>query len=183
MAQKMFNIQNKKKSQMPLFRMKEINVTTKTPTGKISVKVYGIEVKTYDAKRGSEAIRQMAQPTDFVLFQMKKVNEKAFNNAVRFASKLKSNTQVIMMNNVTEGAFFKLEEQIKAEVGHEMVYHLPDYEKVKILTNKNAFESTRKELKGKMQQWIKLLEDNEYDEENLPSVAYIARDDISDDLC
>ena len=32
-----------------------------------------------------------------------------------------------------------------------------------------------------MQQWIKLLEDNEYDEENLPSVAYIARDDISDD--
>ena len=181
MAQKMFNIQNKKKSQMPLFRMKEINVTTKTPTGKISVKVYGIEVKTYDAKRGSEAIRQMAQPTDFVLFQMKKVNEKAFNNAVRFASKLKSNTQVIMMNNVTEGAFFKLEERIKAEVGHEMVYHLPDYEKVKILTNKNAFESKIKELKGKMQQWIKLLEDNQYDEENLPSVAYIARDDISDD--
>ena len=30
-----------------------------------------------------------------------------------------------MMNNATGGAFFELEERVKVEVGHKIIYHIP----------------------------------------------------------
>jgi hypothetical protein len=60
-----------------------------------------------------QAIKLSIPPSEFISFHLRSVDESAYNTAIKYVTVKNSNTWTIVVNYVSEGAFFKLEERLK----------------------------------------------------------------------
>lgn len=170
-----------KKNKMPMYRVKVIPMQYKSPTGSIRTRVFALEVKTTEVKMAMEFVKNNMDPGTLVPFHMRTANENAYEKAIRCVQDKNENMWAIMINYVSEGAFFKLEEKIKLSTGSEHVIYMEKANKIKIMVHKNKFESVRLELKEDLLIWASDLDPEdtrEYDTN--PEIAHIYKDDFSD---
>jgi hypothetical protein len=79
-------------------------------------------------------------------------------------------------------AFFRLENMIKDTLQIEHVIHIPIRNECKILVSRQTFHIKRNELKVNLAKWNQNLDSEDVREcGSLPEVAYICKDDYSDD--
>ena len=113
-------------------------------------------------------------------FVVRSVDEAAYHNAIKYVTAKNVNAWTIVVNYVSEGAFFKLEENIKASLKTDHVIYDPTTCTMKILVPKNSFSALRNELKSELQNWcINLDPDDTHRFDTNPEVAYLPRDDYS----
>jgi hypothetical protein len=82
----------------------------KQPT---TVQVYGMEVKTQDIKDMTSILKENTNPGIFIPFQMKYVNQEAYNKTMSHIAFKQDNTWVIKIKYMRDTAFFRLENMIK----------------------------------------------------------------------
>jgi hypothetical protein len=63
-------------------------------------------------------LRENTVPGIFVPIQMKYINKEAFDKALEYVFQKQENTWTIVLNCITEGAFFELEHKIKQLFGN-----------------------------------------------------------------
>jgi hypothetical protein len=164
----------------PLFRVKPVLVRGKTSGGMATTRAFGIEVKRSDIKAMQEAIKSNLDPGIFVPFQMKQVNETAYNKAVEYVASKNANIWTIVIQYMSEGSFFKLEEKFKALPSVEHVIYDPAGQKARVLVPKSTFYCQRDALKAKLKQWVSDLDPDDIREWGIPpEVSHISKDDFS----
>jgi hypothetical protein len=83
---------------------------------------------------------------------------------------------------MSDTAFFRLENMIKDTLQIEHVIHIPIRNECKILVSRQKFNVKRNELKVNLAKWNQHLDSEAVREcGSLPEVAYIRKDDYSDD--
>jgi hypothetical protein len=75
----------------PLFRVKPVLVRGTMSAGLVTTRAFGIEVKRSNVKAMNSAIKSNLDPGIFVLFQMRQVNEKAYNKTVEYIASRNAN--------------------------------------------------------------------------------------------
>jgi hypothetical protein len=151
----------------------------KQPT---TVHVYGMEVKTQDIKDMIAILKETTNPGIFIPFQMKYINQEAYNKALSHIAFKQDNTWVIKIKYMSDTDFFRLENMIKDTLQVEHVIHIPIRNECKILVSRQSFHSKSNELKAILAKWNQHLNTEDVREcGSLPKVAYIRKDDYSDD--
>jgi hypothetical protein len=79
----------------------------------ITVYVFGIEVKTQDVKDMVSILKENTNPGVFIPFQIKYINQEAFNKALSHTAFKPDNTWVIKIKYMSDIGFFRLENMIK----------------------------------------------------------------------
>ena len=120
----------------------------------MTTSAFGIEVRRTDASKMGLVCKESLKPGSFIPFQMKRINEIAYNKAVEYVASKGLNTWTIVVNYVTDGGFFKLEDKIKALPFAEHVIHDAVSRKVRVLVSKSSFHQLRGELKIKLANWV-----------------------------
>jgi hypothetical protein len=77
----------------------------KQPT---TVQVYGMEVKTQDIKDMTSILKENTKPGTFIPFQMKYINQEAYNKALSHIAFNQDNTWVIKIKYMSDTAFFQV---------------------------------------------------------------------------
>jgi hypothetical protein len=151
----------------------------KQPT---TVQVYGMEVKTQDIKDMTSILKENTNLGIFVPFQMKYINQEAYNKVWSHIAFKEDNTWVIKIKYMSDTAFFRLENMIKDTLQIEHVIHIPIRNECKILVSRQTFHIKTNELKVNLAKWNQHLNSEDVREcGSLPEVAYIRKDDYSDD--
>jgi hypothetical protein len=146
------------------------------------VYVYNIEVTKHDIKDMVSILKENTHPGIFILFQVKYVNQEAYNKAVSHMVFKQDNIWVIKIKNMSDTAFFRLENMMKKALQSDYVIHFPIHNECKILVPSQTFHSKRNDLKVNLAKWIQHLDSEDVREcGSLPEVAYIRKDDYSDD--
>ena len=172
--------QNASKTSVPHFRIQTIPMRSTTSKTPYNTRVFGLEVKSQDVRSMMQAIKNSIPPGEFISFHLRSVDEAAYHNAIKYVTAKNVNTWTIVVNYVSEGAFFKLEEKIKASLKTDHVIYDPTTCTMKILVPKNSFSTLRNELKSELQNWcIDLDPDDTRRFDTNPEVAYLPRDDYS----
>jgi hypothetical protein len=113
---------------------------------------------------------------------MKYINKEAFNKALKYVSQKQENTWTILLNYITDGAFFKLEHKVKQLLETDHVIHDAIKKKAKILVNKQKFYDDRKKLRAHLTKWNEELDPDDIRECNTPpEVSHIAQDLLSEE--
>jgi hypothetical protein len=169
-----------KKQKTPLFRLRQFSISLNSGDGRLTTRAYGIEVKASDTKTMTTLLKDNLNPGTFVPFRMRRVNEDAYNKAIKYIASKNENIWTILIKYMSDGAFFKLEQQIKHSLSVEHVIHEPKTKTARILVPKKEFSAQRKLLKDKMTSWVQDLDPDDTKEYNTPpEVAHIAKDDYS----
>jgi hypothetical protein len=108
----------------------------KQPT---TVHVYGMEVKTQDIKDMIAILKENTNPGIFIPFQIKYINQEAYNKALSHIAFKQDNTWVIKIKYMSDTAFFRLENMIKDTLQVEHVIHIPIRNECKILVSRQTF--------------------------------------------
>jgi hypothetical protein len=93
----------------------------KQPT---TVHVYGMEVKTQNIKDMIAILKENTNPGIFIPFQMKYINQEAYNKALSHIAFKQENTWVIKIKYMSDTDFFRLENMIKDTLQVEHVIHI-----------------------------------------------------------
>jgi hypothetical protein len=163
-------------TKVPKFRLQNISIRINN----IHTRAYGLEVKTEDVKNMMTTIKSTISPGNFVPFHMRSVNPEAFEKAVRYVTSKSENTWSFLINYISEGSFFKLEDVVKKAIQTEHIIYDPLQKSMKVLTSKTSFDQSRDIVRKGLQQWCKILDPDDirlFD--TYPEVAYLARDDFS----
>lgn len=169
-----------KKQKAPHFRIKSFPIKSTSKENNLKTKVFGIEVRTKDAKMMETVLKDNIAPGAFVPFRMKTINEEAYNKAIRYVAGKNENTWTILLKYMSEGAFFKLEQRIKITLATEHVIYDPIRKTVRILVSKHQFHEQRNLLKSNLATWVQELDPDDVKEFNTtPEVSHISRDDYS----
>jgi hypothetical protein len=128
---------------VPKFRIISIPVRLNHSKKPTTVYVYGIEVKIHDIKDMISILKENTHPGIFIPFQMKYVNQEAYNKAVSYMVFKQDNTWVIKIKYMSDNAFFKLENMIKEYLQSDHVIHIPIRNECKILVPRQTFHSKR----------------------------------------
>jgi hypothetical protein len=151
----------------------------KQPT---TVYVYVIEVKTQDIKDMVSILKENTNPGVFIPFQLKYINQEAFNKVLSYIPFKQDKTWVNKIKYMSDTAFFRLENMIKETFQVDHVIHILTQNECKVLVTRQTFHSKRNELKVNLAKWIKHLDSEDVRESgSSPEVAYICKDDYSDD--
>ena len=167
---------NKHNTKIPTFRLQ--NLPMRGPG--MYTRAYGLEVKAEDVRAMMTAIKSNISPGNFVPFHLRSVDETAFNKAVSFINKKNENTWSFVINFVSEGSFFKLEDKIKEAVHTNHVIYDPLQKTMKILTTKKLFDASRDIIRKELKNWCQSLDPEDirqFDTE--PELAHLVRDDFS----
>ena len=168
------------KQKLPNFRIKSIPVRIKTKGGTVATSAFGLEVRSSDVKELNTVIKENLKPGVFVPFQMKQVNEGAYNKAVEYVASRNTNIWTIVLQYMSEGAFFKLEENLKSLPSVEHVIYDPVGKKARVLVPKTSFHSLRETIKEKLKNWATDLDPDDTREFAAPpEVSHIPKDDFS----
>jgi hypothetical protein len=169
-----------KKQKVPHFRIKSIPIQSTANDNRLKTKVFGIEVRSKDAKEMEAVLKDNLSPGTFVPFRMRSINEVAYNKAIRYVAGKNENTWTILMKYMSEGAFFKLEQRIKHTLTTEHMIYDPMRKTLRILVSKKQFHERRNLLKNNLPMWIQDLDPDDVKEFNTaPEVAHISKDDYS----
>jgi hypothetical protein len=90
-----------------------------------TVQVYGMQVKTQDIKDMTSILKENTNQGIFIPFQMKYINQEAYNKALSHVAFKQDNTWVIKIKYMSDTAFFRLENMIKDTLQSEHVIHFP----------------------------------------------------------
>ena len=107
------------------FRIKILSMQTMIGESSVKTKVFGIEVRYKDVQVMTDILRENLTSGVFMPFQMQRANKVAFSNAVQYVASKKNNVWTILIQYMTEGALFKLEEKIKVFLDCEHVIYDP----------------------------------------------------------
>jgi hypothetical protein len=155
-------------------------VRIKTKGGTVATSAFGLEVRSADVKELITVIKENLKPGVFVPFQMKQVNEGAYNKAVEYVASRNTNIWTIVLQYMSEGAFFKLEENLKSLPSVEHVIYDPVGKKARVLVPKPSFHHQRETIKEKLKNWVKDLDPDDTREFGAsPEVSHIPKDDFS----
>jgi hypothetical protein len=115
-----------------------------------------------------------------VLFHLRRTNKPAYHKALKYVTSKNKNTWKILINNVTEGAFFKIEGALKELLKIQHIIHNPINHTMTVLVPKSQFDPVRAQIKVAFQNLSVTLdpEDTRLFDTN-QEVAYLARDDMS----
>jgi hypothetical protein len=96
---------------VPHFRIQSIPMRVTDSKTVCNTRVFGLEVKSQDVRSMMQAIKLTIPPGEFIFFHLRSVDESAYNTAIKYVTVKNSNTWTIVVNYVSEGAFFKLVEK------------------------------------------------------------------------
>ena len=125
--------QNAFKTSVPHFRIQTIPMRSTTSKTPYNTRVFGLEGKSQDVRSMMQAITNTIPPGEFISFHLRSVDEAAYHKAIKYVTAKNVNTWTIVVNYVSEGAFFKLEENIKASLKTDHVIYDPTTCTMKIL--------------------------------------------------
>jgi hypothetical protein len=114
-----------KKQKTPPFRLRSMSVAYNNNGVIIKARVYGIEVKTNDTQLMSEILKENTCPGNSIPFQMRRINEIAYQKAIKHVRDKRMNIWTIVVKYMSKGAQFKLEDRIKTELQAECVIYNP----------------------------------------------------------
>jgi hypothetical protein len=143
---------------VPKFRIIPIPVRINNLKQPTTVHVNGIEVKTQDIKDMTSILKENTNPGIFIPFQMKYINQEAYNKALSHIAFKQDNTWVIKIKYMSETAVFRLENMIKDTLQSDYVIHIPIRNECKILVSRQAFHIKRNELKVNLSKWNQHLD-------------------------
>jgi hypothetical protein len=103
-------------------------------------------------------LKDNTHPRTFIPFQMKYINQEAYNKAVSHIEFKQDNTWVIKIKYMSDTAFSRLENMIKETLQSDHVIHIPIRNECKILVPRQTFHSKRNELKVNVAKWIQHLD-------------------------
>ena len=116
------------------FKIRQIRVSTEVLGSRITIQVYAIEVKREDHhKAHKQFLKHLESPEEYISFRTQEINEKAFKNAVAVVAQLQSDTRAIVIENVSEDAYFILDSQIQNIDKTLGYFHLPTKQSVRIV--------------------------------------------------
>jgi hypothetical protein len=117
-------------------------------------------------------LKENTNPGIFIPFQMKNINQEAYNKALSHITFKQDNTWVIKIKYMSDTAFFRLENLIKDTLQIEHVIHIPIRNKCKILVLRQTFHIKRNELRVNLSKWNQHLDSEDIREcGSLPEVC------------
>ena len=170
--------------QMPQFRIKQEQVQTEINNQTVKIQVYAIEVQSKDKHLANKLLLQHAEdPNEYVSYKMRYVSPKAFNNAIALVAQHQNDLRTVVINNVTESAYFVLEEEAK-KVQHVItVHHLKDKQSMRLTTYQKEFLTVRQETNKLMPRWIDALDPSDMRScEDKPEMAITKFDNNFEDM-
>jgi hypothetical protein len=97
-----------KKQKTSPFRLRSMSVAYNNNGVILKARVYGIEVKTNDTQLMTEILKENTSPGNFIPFQMRRINEIAYQKAINYARDKSMNIWTIVINYMSEGAQSRL---------------------------------------------------------------------------
>jgi hypothetical protein len=109
--------------QMPHFRLRQVTIQSTIHNKRVSIKVYAIETQSKDARVAEKLFFKHAEdPDEFIAFKMQKISSKAFNNAIALVAQHQNDVWTVVINNVSEEAYFVLEGKTR-QMEHVLTVH------------------------------------------------------------
>lgn len=171
------------KQTMPHFKIKQTSILSEINNRKIRIQVYAIEVQNKDTRQAEKQLMKHEEdPVEFVSFRMRKINIEAYQTAIALVAQHQHDLRTIVINNISEEAFFVLEGEAKQLERVVTVHHLKEKKSMRILTYEEDFVELRHKIKKSMPTWISKLDPSDIRTcGNNPEVAYTKYDEYSDD--
>jgi hypothetical protein len=139
-----------------------------------------LEVKAEDVCAMMAAIKSNISPGNFVPFHMRSANEVAFEKEASYVASKNANTWSFLINYVSKGSFFKLENKVKHALHIDHIIYDPVNKTMKVLIAKKLFDQSREIIRHSLQKWCQELDpDDTRHLHTLPEIAYLAQDDFS----
>jgi predicted patatin/cPLA2 family phospholipase len=102
-----------------------------------------LEVKAEDVHAMMAAIKSNVSPGNFVPFHMQSANAVAFEKAASYVASKNANTWSFLINYVSEGSFFKLENNVKQALLIDHVIYNPVNKTMKVLIVKKLIDQSQ----------------------------------------
>jgi hypothetical protein len=177
--QRMIEI-TKGNSTVPEFRLKHIRLSNEVLGRHFTVNVYAIEVKNTDYIKANKVFLQSAESADeYVSFRTQKVNEKAFKNAIALVAQIQDDSRSIVIENVSEEAFFIYDSQLKQQSEFIGYYHLPQKSKIYIVVQLEDYQTVRKRFQSAIIEWNEMLDPSDTRYTGSPRMVPINSDEYS----
>jgi hypothetical protein len=166
---------------MPEFKIRKVRVSKIVLKQRITVQVYAIEVKREVSFAADKVLLTAAETAeDYVSFRTQYVNEKAFEHAVALTAQIQNDTRAIVINNVSEEAFFILDSQVQQVSEAVGYYHSRMSSSIRIIVQVEDFIPVRKKILTELTQWNELLDPSDIRTTGYPKLATILLDDSSE---
>ena len=167
---------------MPQYRLRVIPLRTKVKGLNLRIQVYAVEVRTAQFKLANKAMKEHhSQPDEFISFRVKQIDEKAFANGIAITAQHQQDLRTVVVNNISEDAFFILEHQATTIENVRSIHHLKSKNSMRVIVYKEHFNEVRSYIKTKVLEWKTLLDPSDLRQcSGPPEVAYIPHDDISE---
>jgi CRISPR/Cas system endoribonuclease Cas6 (RAMP superfamily) len=113
------------KQTMTHFKIKQTSISGEINNRKVRIQVYATEVKNKEAKLAEKLLMKHEEdPVKFVSFRMRKINIEAYQTAISLVSQHQNDLRTIVINKISEEAFFVLEGEAKQKQRVITVQHL-----------------------------------------------------------
>ena len=137
------------KQTMPHFKIKQTSILSEINNRKIRIQVYAIEVQNKDTRQAEKQLMKHDEdPVEFVSFRMRKINIEAYQTAIALVAQHQHDLRTIVINNISEEAFFVLEGEAKQLERVVTVHHLKEKKSMRILTYEEDFVELRHKIKN-----------------------------------
>ena len=121
------------KQTMPHFKIKQTSILSEINNRKIRIQVYAIEVQNKDTRQAEKQLMKHEEdPVEFVSFRMRKINIEAYHTAIALVAQHQHDLRTIVINNISEEAFFVLEGEAKQLERVVTVHHLKEKKSMRI---------------------------------------------------
>ena len=182
LASKALNMTLRQVSTMPSFRLRKVTLNATVFQTTLKVQVYAIEVQAQHASRANRVLMEhIKHPEEYVSFRMQYINKQAFEKAIAYTAQFHDDLRTIVIKQVSEDAFFILENQTGPLDPLLGVYHLPSNNSMRIIVAVDDFITIRNEIKNNLKEWNKLLDPSDIRLTGEPVLSHITADDYSDD--
>jgi hypothetical protein len=114
----------------------------------IRVPVYAIKVQSKFVKNADT----------YISFRMKAMNPKAYKHAVALVAQHQNNLRTVVINNVSEDAFFVMENYAKQIENVLTVHHLIDKKSMRLVTYKDDVMEVRRQVRRDFPSWLNNLD-------------------------
>ena len=180
----LFNMNKKygKINNMPQFKLKPTSVATTINKQRIRVQVYAIEVQAKDAKMAEKVMLTTSDsPEDFISFRMKRMNYKAFQHAIAMVAQTQNDLRTIVLNNISEEAYFVLESAANQVNKIRTVHHIKSKKSMRIVTFEENFLEVRRTIRNLLPSWIEQLDPSDLRTcGDTPTLVTIRDDELSE---
>jgi hypothetical protein len=176
------NTQFKKNKGMPKFRIVPTVVCSTINNIPVRVQVYAIEVQTQDAKLAEKVLLSTLEALDdYVSFRVKSVNPTAYKHAIAVVAQHQNDLRTIVVNNVSEGAYYVLKREAKQMNKVVTVHHLHGKQSMRIVTYHEDFIDVRREIRQLLPEWISKLDPSDIRASGeTPNMVPTRNDDLSE---